>query len=124
MDKNFPEAPGDSETTESPVADPIELEEVVLHGNVPSALASDALAKEYRHARLGQILGGALMLAGILLVILGATNAVNLDLVAGDLSAKVQTTSIGFVTVLLGLIIVLYSRPRFHYDARKQSRGN
>jgi hypothetical protein len=95
-----------------PIGEDLELEELELDTPLDAATASDAIRREYRYATLGLIVGTIVVLAGVVLIVLGFTGAVDITFQSGKNSGKVTTGSLGIVVVLVGAAILVLTRPR------------
>lgn len=97
---------------------PPEVEEVVLSPATPSGIQERAIAVEVFVAKVGVVVGGLAVLGGIVVFVLGLSEAVQWEFTAPGISSKVQTSAAGIVIAIIGVIVIALTRPkiRVHED--------
>lgn len=74
-------------------------------------------SRTYRYGLLtGQGIGGAVLLAGIVLSLLGISGSIEWLVEAGDISSKVTNASPGIVIALIGAALVWHYKPNVSHE--------
>ncbi len=82
------------------------IEEVEVDPALPQKVQEKIVESEARNARAGRIVGFVVILLGVVLTLLGATGAVNIELGGAGLTAHVANAAPGVVLMLIGLFVV------------------
>lgn len=92
--------------------DSFEIEQIDIDPKVDPEIQEKALRGELIYAILGLIAGMICVLGGIALIVLGFTGSVEIAFQSGEIEAKLATGSLGIVVVLLGGLILRFTRYR------------
>jgi hypothetical protein len=76
---------------------------------------------EYRYATIGLIVGSLVALAGVLMILLNISGAIDLTIRVGDNEVKINTAVVGIVVTIVGAAISFFTRARLSF-ADKQNR--
>lgn len=81
----------------------------------PESVGKKAIGRmvdhEYRYGRLGLIFGGVVLLAGVVMIFVGVGGAVDLTFDLGDNQIKLKTAVVGVVMAVIGLALIIFTRP-------------
>ncbi len=69
--------------------------------------------REAVFARWGLTIGTSLAITGIILITLGVTGAVEIELTASGVTARIQTAVVGVTVIFAGVLVILSTRYRF-----------
>ncbi len=98
------------------------VEEVVADPKRTSDhIQSELIQAEGRHARSGRLVGFIFFIIGIVIIVLGTTGDVTLDIVGGGVSVKLQTAVVGIAVCALAILVFWITR--FKVDFRGRSTG-
>jgi hypothetical protein len=100
----------------------VELE-VDLSGDVPHQVIADAVKAEGRYALLGLLLGGIMIIAGLVFMVLGYSASIDLTIEGSGTKGHIVTGSLGFVVAVVGASIVYFTRHRVKIRAPKAAKG-
>jgi hypothetical protein len=89
-----------------------EVESVDIPSDLSPDLQKTIFKDERDNARRGLIIGSLAILAGVILIILGATATVDLTFSGGDSEGHLITGSVGLVIALIGLAVIFFTRYR------------
>ena len=90
----------------------LEAEEVELDPTLSDEVQKEVLRGERLYAILGLVVGGLVLVAGIVLIVLGFSGSVEFGFTVGDASAHVTTGVVGIVVMVIGAGIVWATRYR------------
>ncbi len=83
-------------------------------GRGPS-IAEIVVKNEYRYATIGLILGGLVVLAGIAMILLNISGAIDLTIHVKDNEVKINTAVVGIVVAFVGAAIIYLTKPRLTF---------
>lgn len=87
-----------------------EIESIDMTNPTPAQVK--ALAKiEHQKGVTYAIIGGLVLIAGLVVLVLGLAGQVDLSLSIGDFSAEVKTAALGIIVMLVGLVVLYMGRP-------------
>ena len=89
-------------------------EEVALGGPVSDDTMLLALRAATRVALAGLIVGLIIVLAGVVVILLGVSGQVSWTLTGAWGSSRLQTGAVGVVIVVIGLLVIFFTRLTFH----------
>jgi hypothetical protein len=99
------------------------VESVEFPSDLPPGVQKRLIRGEERSARRGAMIGALVIVLGILLLILGASGAVELSVKVGEFSGHLVTGALGIVVVLLGGFIIWATRQRVKVTGGHADRG-
>lgn len=71
--------------------------------------------------KFGLIFGSVCLIMGFILIVMGLTGNIELVIQGGNINTKVANASPGIVLCILGLVIILYYKPKI--KQKKSSNG-
>lgn len=89
--------------------------------NSGPTIAEITVKSEYRYATIGLIVGGLVALAGVVMILLNISGAIDLTIHVGDNEVKINTAVVGIVVTIVGAAIIFFTRARVSF-ADKQNR--
>jgi hypothetical protein len=127
QDEHAP-APASDQSTPSfrAGAEQPQVEEVTLPPGVSNEVWMEAIRASKTIAVIGMCVGCVVILAGIVLILLGVSGAVTLEISTGNIDSKLQTGVVGVVIALIGLGVIYFSRQKLSTAAStppEQARG-
>ncbi|WJK41304.1 hypothetical protein O7608_02360 [Solwaraspora sp. WMMA2056] len=98
---SFAAGDGDDESVEEAAVDP----------GVPETVMLEAINTERIRSIVGLIIGGGVMVGGIVVLILGLSAAVDWTIEGFGISSQIQTSGVGLVVSIIGLLAIALTRP-------------
>lgn len=92
--------------------DDVSPEELELDRRLPPATIDKAVSEEYMYARFGLVAGIVVILIGGVITALGLTGTVQWHINGLGLDSTLQTSALGVVFIVVGLILVGVTRPK------------
>jgi hypothetical protein len=91
--------------------------------DLPPAVAAAVVKGEYRYANFALAIGGAVAIAGLVMIILGVAGPVDLDFDVGSTKIHLATAVVGVVIAVVGVLIIALTRPDLRWAKKKGGKG-
>jgi len=85
----------------------VDVEEVKLDPSLPPNVINEAIHEQGRISTIGLVAGALFVLAGIVLMVLGFTGSVDINVRIGDMSGHLVTGSLGVLVALIGVVFIV-----------------
>jgi hypothetical protein len=83
------------------------------------SIAETTVNHEYRYATIGLIIGGLVVLAGVAMILLNISGAIDLTIHVKDNEVKINTAVVGIVVAFVGAAIIFFTKPRVSFAKKK-----
>jgi hypothetical protein len=83
------------------------------------SIAETTVNHEYRYATIGLIIGGLVVLAGVAMILLNISGAIDLTIHVKDNEVKINTAVVGIVVTFVGAAIIFFTKPRVSFAKKK-----